>query len=99
MLKSALHLLFCICLWTVTVFAQGEIGGASLNGTVTDSSGAAVPGAKVTATNPATGLTRTTTTDQTGLYNFQQLPVTHGIFLQKVCCEAAPKIMQSYIFR
>src|SRR5216684_4236045 len=75
MLKLALQILMCICLLAVAAFAQGEIGGASLNGTVTDSSGAAVPAAKVTATNPATGLTRTTTTDQTGLYTFQQLPV------------------------
>jgi hypothetical protein len=75
MLKLALQILMCVCLLAAAAFAQGEIGGASLNGTVTDSSGAAVPSAKVTATNPATGLTRTTTTDQTGLYNFQQLPV------------------------
>src|SRR6266849_6624518 len=75
MLKPALQILMCVCLIAATAFAQGEIGGASLNGTVTDSSGAAVPSAKVTATNPATGLTRTTATDQSGLYNFQQLPV------------------------
>src|SRR5258707_5734000 len=75
MLKLALQILLCVCLVAATAFAQGEIGGASLNGTVTDSSGAAVPSAKVTATNPATGLTRTTATDQSGLYAFLQLPV------------------------
>src|SRR5260370_38613943 len=75
MLKLALQILMCVSLFTAAAFAQGEIGGASLNGTVTDSSGAAVPSAKVTATNPATGLTRTTATDQSGLYSFQQLPV------------------------
>src|SRR5258708_21900605 len=75
MLKLGLQILVCVCLVAATAFAQGEIGGSSLNGTVTDSSGAAVPSAKVTATNPATGLTRTTATDQRGLYAFQQLPV------------------------
>src|SRR5258708_19931099 len=75
MLKLALQILMCVCLIAATAFAQGEIGGASLNGTVTDSSGAAVPAAKVAATNPATGPPRTTATDQTGPCPFQQLPV------------------------
>ncbi len=59
----------------VLAFAQGEIGGASLNGSVTDSSGAAVPNAKVTVASSQTGLSRTTTTNETGLYRFAQLPV------------------------
>jgi len=33
------------------VFAQSEVGGASLNGTVTDPSGAVINGAKLTVTN------------------------------------------------
>ncbi|HUJ72998.1 MAG TPA: carboxypeptidase regulatory-like domain-containing protein, partial [Verrucomicrobiae bacterium] len=56
-------------------FAQIVIGGASLNGTITDPSGAAVPNAKVTVTNTATGLTRITLTSDVGLYNFADLPV------------------------
>jgi hypothetical protein len=55
--------------------AQVTVGGASLNGTLTDSSGASVPNAKVTVTNPATGLTRTTETSGAGLYIFSDLPV------------------------
>src|SRR6476646_1030601 len=54
---------------------QTEIGGAALNGTVTDATGAAVPNAKVTATNSGTGTTRTTQTNDAGLYNFSRLPV------------------------
>jgi outer membrane receptor protein involved in Fe transport len=56
-------------------FAQSEVAGASLNGTVTDPSGAAVPNAKVTVNNAATGLTRTTETSEAGLYSFARLPV------------------------
>lgn len=48
------------------LFAQST---GTINGRVTDSSGAVVPGATVTVTNSATGITRTTTTINDGLYN------------------------------
>jgi len=40
----------------------------SISGTVTDATGSAVPGAKVTVTAPATGLSRSSTTSQSGEY-------------------------------
>jgi Carboxypeptidase regulatory-like domain len=40
----------------------------SISGTVTDPTGAAVPGAKVTVTAPATGLTRSSSTNAAGEY-------------------------------
>jgi len=46
----------------------------AISGTVTDSSGAATPGATVTVTNTATGGTRNTTTNSEGLYAFPGLP-------------------------
>jgi hypothetical protein len=49
--------------------------GGSLLGTVTDPSGTAVPGAKVTATETATAVKQTITTDGRGFYSFQSLPV------------------------
>ena len=45
-----------------------------ITGTVTDSSGAAIPGASVTVTNTATSGTRNTTTNAEGLYTFPSLP-------------------------
>src|SRR5438445_13744494 len=55
--------------------AQSEIGGATLSGTILDPSGAGVPGAKVTVTNPATRFARSTETTGAGLYTFSGLPV------------------------
>jgi hypothetical protein len=48
---------------------------ASISGTVTDSSGAAVAGATVTATNVATGVGVTQQTNGDGFYSFQSLPL------------------------
>src|ERR1043166_7192723 len=75
MLRWILSISFLLAMSTATVFAQAEIGGATLNGTVTDATGAAVPGAKVTVTNHDTGFSRTTTTNQAGQYTLPTLPV------------------------
>ena len=45
-----------------------------ISGTVQDSTGAAVKGAKVTAANVATGETRSATTSDTGFYRILELP-------------------------
>ncbi|HEY0047959.1 MAG TPA: TonB-dependent receptor [Pyrinomonadaceae bacterium] len=55
-------------------FAQSQASSADLNGTVTDPSGAVVPGATVTARDTATGITRNTTSDESGEYKFIGLP-------------------------
>lgn len=47
--------------------------GASLNGTVQDSTGAVVPGATVTLTNTGTQQKRTATSSGSGTYNFGEL--------------------------
>ena len=46
-----------------------------ISGTVTDSSGAVIPGVKVTALNQATGVAQATVTDGRGFYSFPTLDV------------------------
>src|SRR5260221_11085029 len=55
-------------------FAQAR-DTASLFGTITDAQAAVVPGARVTITNTATGLSRNTVTDSSGGFVFPLLPV------------------------
>jgi outer membrane receptor protein involved in Fe transport len=64
----SLGILLCVA----TAVAQ-ESGGATINGTVTDPSGALIAGAKITATQPATGAQRSTQTSTAGLYSFSAL--------------------------
>jgi hypothetical protein len=53
------------------VNAQSHLG--AIQGTVTDASGAILPGVTVTVTNLDTGISRTTVSNQTGVYRVQSL--------------------------
>jgi carboxypeptidase family protein len=55
--------------------AYAQITSATIVGTVTDSSGAALPGATVTAKNVDTGFTRTVPTNDAGAYRLEFLPI------------------------
>src|SRR5438093_8571344 len=72
-LSNALLLLTIALLVPVCAFAQ--TGAASLTGIVSDQSGAAVPGATVTATNQATNVEYTAVSNETGNYTVTSLPV------------------------
>ena len=65
---KALALTALLC---ISVYAQSTSG--SIVGTVTDSSGAAVPGVSVALTNPNTGFARSTTTGAEGIFRFNSL--------------------------
>src|SRR2546423_6028182 len=66
--------LLLLSLGSGNAFAQAT-ASATIQGTVTDKSGAVVSGVQVVAKNKATDLTRTTTTSETGYYRFELLPV------------------------
>ena len=71
-------LLVAALLGTTTVRAQELYG--TLNGTVTDKSGAVVPKLTVTLTNQGTGEVRTVVTDEVGEYRFGDvLPGTYVV--------------------
>jgi hypothetical protein len=70
---TKLAFLFAFFLLMAAPALHAQFGG-SMNGTVTDPSGAVVPGATVKLTNPATQATRTATTNSTGFYTFTELP-------------------------
>jgi hypothetical protein len=70
--KLALHAVAIVLL--LVNQSLGQIGGGSIVGSVLDSSGAAIVGAKVTATNVATNEVSTTVTNATGYYEFPILP-------------------------
>jgi hypothetical protein len=48
---------------------------ATIRGIITDPTGAVVSGAQITATNTQTGVSKTTTSQTNGLYEFLQLPI------------------------
>jgi hypothetical protein len=55
-------------------FGQAQSNAADLQGTVKDSTGALVANASVTARNPATNISRTTTSNDEGFYRLINLP-------------------------
>ena len=55
--------------------ARAQTFRGAIVGTVIDQSQAPVPGAQVTVKNQATGLARTTATDDAGNYDVRELPI------------------------
>jgi hypothetical protein len=74
-MKSRFLLIFILC---CSAILSAQTFRGSIQGSVTDSSGAAVPGADVTVTSPATGLIRTSVTNDAGDYLVSELPL--GVF-------------------
>src|SRR2546429_4548039 len=76
LLKVTVSILSTVVLVLVgyaTVFAQAT-ASASLSGSVLDKNQAVIKGATVTATNKATGQTRTATTNDSGEFKIDLLP-------------------------
>jgi hypothetical protein len=68
-----LSVLSLLCTPLYASFAGSNSG--TVHGTVTDSSGAVIPGATVHLTNEISGLDRTTSTDTTGQFLFTNIPL------------------------
>jgi hypothetical protein len=81
MMKSCM-ISFCILLLTLSAVAQIQNG--QFTGTVTDASGAALAGAKISVNNASTNFTLNATTNGTGVYNVKEVPV--GVY--KITVEA-----------
>ena len=59
----------------IGLFVTGAVAQTgSITGQVLDTSGAVIPNAQITATSPATGVTRTVSSSSAGIYNFAALP-------------------------
>jgi outer membrane receptor protein involved in Fe transport len=80
MLYSRTRSVFVLLLFALTAFLAGSVLGSaqtfrgSINGTVTDTSGAVIPGAKVTATDVATAAVRDTISSGAGEFLLSDLP-------------------------
>jgi len=70
--RSFICALLALIICAALVYGQAVSG--SMVGTVTDSSGATVPNAKVTITEVNTGTSRSATTNDSGNYSFSDLP-------------------------
>ena len=78
-------------------FAQATASG-TIQGTVTDKSGAVVTGAQVVAKNKGTDLERTASTSDTGYYRFELLPVgTYTVTVSKAGFASVSQTMEILI--
>jgi len=85
-MKRLLVLFLLALAFVVTTNAQTFRG--SINGTVTDPSGASVPGATVKATETATNIEHTTVTSSEGQFAFQDLAL--GVYKLTVTASGFP---------
>ena len=79
-LLSLTCILAAVTMLSPAAFAQGT--NASITGIISDASGGVIPNATVTATNTATGVARSVTTNEAGLYTIS--PLIPGSYEVKV---------------
>lgn len=74
--------------------AYGQTFRGAINGTVTDASGAAVPGANVTATELATSVAHTTVSTGDGQFSFQDIqPGTYTVTVTAASVRASGSLL------
>ncbi len=77
-MSSNYKLLVCLCVATVTAWAQTSAGNGAISGSVSDPTGAAVPGARVIVDNQKLGIHRELKTTGGGVFNAPTLPPNSG---------------------
>src|SRR5262245_40727670 len=70
----SVRIVLSLCVLAAAASAQQALTG-TITGTVTDATGAGVPDAQVAARNVNTGLERTTSSGELGIYTLTLLPV------------------------
>src|SRR5262249_53783399 len=90
-MKRLLSIAILVCAAPLALHAQEALTG-TITGTVLDPSGAAVPGAQVTARNRNTGLERSSASGDQGLYTIPLLPVGEYVVIARAQGFAETKI-------
>ena len=86
------RLVIALIYFVLSINAFAQTSNATLGGTVSDTSGALIPGVSVTATNTATGIVTTVLTNESGAYQFASLQTGN----YKVTAELAGFQTQTY---
>jgi hypothetical protein len=73
MIRRCLSIVVCLCVFALSAIAQTDRG--TITGTVSDASGAVVPGVTVEAKNVSTGAVYQAGSSETGNFTLPQLPV------------------------
>jgi hypothetical protein len=73
--RVAVWLVAAALLAGLTLPAYGQLSSGSILGTITDATGAVIPGVSVKITNPAIGLSRDVISNESGNYRVDQLPI------------------------
>src|ERR1700722_8315328 len=73
-LRVVAVMLWLGCFLGLSVSASAQSATSSLRGTITDTKGLVVAGATAALTNGATGFSRSTTTNDQGVYQFLEVP-------------------------
>ena len=83
--RKFLRLIVAVCLVSIAAWAHAQNStSCAIAGTVTDSTGAVLPGVHVTVTNQATGVVANAITNNSGYYSVEALlPSDYTVRMQK----------------